>query len=70
MSKKAKTSELKPIVGQHLMSFPEIWPAPFELFIKDGHNLILFNPEGEGKIIPKAKFLATLTKLWNEGRKA
>ncbi len=67
MTKKAKTNELKPIVGQHLLSFPENWPSCFELFIKDGHDLILFNPDGEGRIVCKHKFLATLSKLWREG---
>jgi hypothetical protein len=60
------TNKLKPIVGQHLLSFPENWVAPFNLYIKDGHNLILFNPSGESKEIPKDKFLATLIKLFND----
>ena len=58
--------ELKPIVGQHLLSFPENYPTPFELYIKDGHNLILFDYDGDSKIISKAKFLAVLVKLFNE----
>jgi hypothetical protein len=58
--------DLKPIVGQHLLSFPENSPAPFELLVKDGQNLILFNPDGESVLISKVKFLATLIKLFNE----
>ena len=59
---------LQPIVGQHLMSFPKNSPAPFELLVKDGHNLILFSPDGKGVLVPKAKFLATLIKLYDEGK--
>lgn len=58
--------ELKPIVGQHLLSFPENWPAPFELFVKDGHDLILFNPDGESVVISKQEFLAILIKIFNK----
>ncbi len=60
------SKELEPIVGQHLLSFPENSPAPFELFVKDGHNLILFNQNGDSKVIRKALFLATLIKLFRK----
>jgi len=67
-SKEEITEPLQPIVGQHLLSFPENSPAPFELLVKDGHNLILFDPSGDSVLIPKQKFLATLIKLHNEGK--
>lgn len=62
-----KKKTLKPIVGQHLLSFPENSPAPYELFVHDGHYLLLSDPSGDSKLISKYMFLITLKRLFENG---
>lgn len=66
--KENMAKELQPIIGKHLLSFPEDCPAPFELWVKDGFNLALFNPDGDMVLVSKKEFLGILIKLYEKSK--